>query len=80
MSPTAFGEIRDSVNAKALLQEPSDGWGVDITGQPLPLKRLLDEIKADPESAAFLGKMLDSRLMMMIKAVKDKYTADVNTK
>ena len=66
-----------------MLEEASDGWGVDISGQPfklpLPLKRLLDEIKADPESADFLGKMLDARLMMMIKAVKDKYTADVNT-
>ena len=79
MSPIPFGEIRDSVNAKALLEEPSDGWGVDISGKPLPLKKWLDEIKDDPESAAFLGKMLDARLMMMIKAVKDKYTADVNT-
>ena len=79
MSRTAFGEIRDTVNGKALLEEPSNGWGVDISGQPLPLKDLLDAIKADAGSAAFLGKILDARLMLMIKAIKDKYIADVNT-
>ena len=58
MSPIAFGEIRVSVNAKNLLEEPKDGWGKDISGDPLPLKKCLEEIKADPSSAAFLNKML----------------------
>ena len=79
MSPIAFGEIRVSVNAKTFLEEPRDGWGITISGDPLPLKKCLEEIKADPESAAFLHKMLDSRLMLMIEAVKNKYTAEVTT-
>ena len=45
----------------------------------MPLKKCLEEIKADPGSAAFLNKMLDSRLMLMIEAVKNKCTAEVTT-
>ena len=37
LSPIAFGEMRDSVNAKALLEEPNDGWGVGISGKPYAL-------------------------------------------
>ena len=51
--------------------------GVDISGQPLPLKDLLDAIKADARSAAFLGKILDARLMMMIKAAPQHKLAAV---